>query len=56
VVKAVNVASFLATQRKQIPPPSVLHMADVEAFLPNEPIEAIPVNAVESIAEEPMQA
>ena len=31
-------------------------MADVEAFLANEPVEAILVNAVEPVAEEPIQA
>jgi hypothetical protein len=31
-------------------------MADVEAFLASEPVEAVPVNAVELVAEEPMQA
>jgi hypothetical protein len=31
-------------------------MVDVEAFLANELVEAIPVNAVEPVLEEPLQA
>jgi hypothetical protein len=44
-VETKNVASFLATQRKQMPKPSVPCMVDIEAFLANEPFEASPVNA-----------
>ena len=53
---AVNVANFLANQRKQVPPPSMPPMVEVEAFLANEPMEAIPVNVVEPVKEEPIQA
>ena len=53
---AMNVASFLANQRKQAPLPSVPPMAEVEAFLANELMEAILVNAVELVAEELIQA
>ena len=52
----MNVANFLAAWRKQIPPPFVLPMVDVEAFLANEPMEAILVKAVKPVAEEPIQA
>jgi hypothetical protein len=51
-VKIVNVADFLAARRKQAPPPSVLRMADVEAFLANEPVMAVPVNVLEPSTEE----
>ena len=56
VVEVVSVANFLPAQRKQVPPPSVQLMVDVEAFLANELVEAIPVNTVKSVAEEPIQA
>jgi hypothetical protein len=55
-VKVVNVAGFLAAQRKQMPSPSVPRMADVEAFLANEPVLAVLMNGVELIVEEPLQA
>jgi hypothetical protein len=55
-VEAKNVASFLATQRKQMPKPSVPCMADVEAFLANELFEASLVNAAKSVLAEPLQA
>ena len=35
---AVNMANFLANRRRQVPPPSVLRMDAVEAFLANEPV------------------
>jgi hypothetical protein len=53
---AVNMANFLANRRKQIPPPSGASMAAIEAFLANEPVKAVPVNVVEPVAEEPIQA
>ena len=53
---AMNVANFLANRRKQIPPPFVLPMAEVEAFLANEPVEAISVNVVKPVAEETIKA
>jgi hypothetical protein len=43
-VKVANVAGFLVAQRKQTPPPFVPRMADVEAFLANEPVMAVLVN------------
>jgi hypothetical protein len=54
-VEAVNVASFLAARRKQIPSPSVPLVANVEAFLANEPVKAVPVNGVELTLKEPLQ-
>jgi hypothetical protein len=54
--KVVNVASFLSTKRNQIPSPYVLCVADVEAFMAIEPIEAVLMNAVESVLEESLQA
>jgi hypothetical protein len=55
-VKAMNVTGFLVVQRKQAPPPSVPRMADVEAFLANEPVLAVPVKVLEPVAKEPLQA
>ena len=55
-VATINVANFQAARKKQIPPPTVPPMADVEAFLANEPVEAIPVKAVKPVAEEPLHA
>ena len=53
---AVSMANFLANRGKQIPLPSVPSMAVVEAFLANEPVEAVPVNVIEPVTEEPIQA
>ena len=52
----MNMANFLANRRKQIPPPSVLPMAAIEAFLANKPVEVVPVNVIELVAEESIQA
>jgi hypothetical protein len=52
-VKVTNVAGFLVAWRKQAPPPSVPRMANIEAFLANEPVLAIPMNMVE-LSEEPL--
>jgi hypothetical protein len=54
-VKVPNVAGFLAARRSQAPPPSVPRVEEVVAFLANEPIPAVPVNAVE-LVEEPLVA
>ena len=53
---AVNMANFFANRRKQIPLPFVPSMVAVEAFLANEPVEAVPVTVIEPVAEEPIQA
>ena len=53
---AVNMVNFIANRKKQAPPPSVPPIANVEAFLANEPVEAIPVNVAEPVVEEPIQA
>jgi hypothetical protein len=55
VVKVVNMAGFLVARKKQVPPPSVPHMVDVEAFLANEPVLAILMNVVKPV-EEPLRA
>ena len=51
----VSMANFLTNRRKQIPHPSVLLMAAIEAFLANEPVEAVSMNVIEPVAEEPIQ-
>jgi hypothetical protein len=51
----MNVANFLAAQRKQAPKPSVPPLAAAEAFLANEPIKVSSVNAIEPVLEEPQQ-
>jgi hypothetical protein len=56
MAKAVNMVGFLAARRKQAPPPSVPRMADVEAFLANEPVLAVLVKVLEMAAEKPLQA
>jgi hypothetical protein len=56
IVKTVNVADFLVARRKQAPPPSVSCIADVEAFLSNEPVMAVPVNVLEPAVEELIRA
>ena len=53
---AVTMVNFLANRRRQVPPPSVLRMDVVEAFLANEPVEAIPVTVAGPTVEEPIQA
>jgi hypothetical protein len=55
-VKAVNVAGFLAARRRTTPLPSMPRMADVEAFLANEPILVVPVKVIELVAEKPLHA
>jgi hypothetical protein len=54
-VKTTGVAGFLAARRHQAPPPSVLKVEDVAAFLANEPVLAIPVNVIGQV-EEPLRA
>ena len=51
----VSMANFLANRRKQIPPPSMPSMVAVEAFLANKPVEAVSVNVIEPVVEEPIQ-
>jgi hypothetical protein len=51
---AATMANFLAAWRKQAPPPSVPRMETIEAFLANEPIEAVPVTVVGPIVEQPL--
>ena len=53
---AVTMANFLPNRRRQGPPPFVPRMDAVEAFLANEPVEAIPVIIAGSAVEEPIQA
>jgi hypothetical protein len=52
-VKVANVAGFLAARRSQAPPPSVPRVEEVAAFLANEPILVVLVNAV-GLVEEPL--
>ena len=53
---AVNMANFLANRKRQVPPPSVPRMDAVEAFLANEPMEAISVTVAPPAVEEPIRA
>ena len=53
---AVNMANFLSNRRKLMPPPSVPRMDAIEAFLANEPVEAIPVIVAGPAVEEPIRA
>ena len=52
---AVNMANFLANRRRHVPPPSVPRMDAVEAFLANEPVEAILVTVTGPALKEPIQ-
>jgi hypothetical protein len=54
VDEAQNVANFLSAWREWMPIPSVPCMAEVEAFLANEPIEVNPVNLAKPALEEPL--
>jgi hypothetical protein len=56
VVEAVDVAGFLASQRKKVVLPSVPRLAEVEAFIANEPVPAIPVAVAKPVEEEPLRA
>jgi hypothetical protein len=53
-IKVTNVVGFLAARRGQAPPPSVPRVEKVAAFLFNEPILAVPTNAV-GLVEEPLR-
>ena len=55
-VAEVNMANFLANRRRQVPHPSVPRMDVVEAFLANEPVEAILVTVARQVVKEPIQA
>jgi hypothetical protein len=55
-VEAVNVAGFLAAWRKKFAPSSVMRLAEVEAFIANEPVLAVPLNTTKLVEEEPLQA
>ena len=50
---AVNMANFLANRRRQVPP-SVPRMDAIEAFLANEPVEALLVTVAGLAVEEPI--
>jgi hypothetical protein len=51
----VKVAGFLAASKSQAPPPSVPRVEEVIAFLANETIPAVPVNAA-GLVDEPLVA
>jgi hypothetical protein len=51
----VKVAGFLAASRSQAPPLSVPRVEEVTAFLANEPIPTVPVNAA-GLVDEPLVA
>jgi hypothetical protein len=52
----VDVAGFLASRRKKAELPSVPRLAEVEAFIANEPVPAVPVAVVNPVGEEPLRA
>jgi hypothetical protein len=52
-IKVPNVAGFLVARRGQAPPPSMPRVEEVTAFLANELIPAVSMNAVE-LVEEPL--
>jgi hypothetical protein len=56
VVEAANMAGFLAARWKKAALPSVPRLAEVEAFIANELVLAIPVNAAKPIKKEPLRA
>jgi hypothetical protein len=56
VVEAVDVARFLAFRRKKVVLPSVPPLAEVEKFIANEPILAVPVAVAQMVEEEPLRA
>jgi hypothetical protein len=56
VVEPMNVAGFLAARRKKIAPPSVQCLAEVMAFIANEPVLAAPVNMAKPVEKEPLRA
>jgi hypothetical protein len=53
VASLSRVADFLVARRCQAPPPSVPRVEEVAAFLANEPIPAVPVNAA-GLIDEPL--
>jgi hypothetical protein len=56
VVKAVDVADFLASQRKKVILPPVSCVAEVEAFIANKPIPAVPVAMEKLVKKELLQS
>jgi hypothetical protein len=52
VIGAVDVAGFLASRRKRVELPSVPPLAEVEAFIANEPVHAVPVAVAKPVGEE----
>jgi hypothetical protein len=56
LLEEVNVAGFLATRRKKVVLAPVPPMAEVKAFIANEPILAVPVAVAKPVEREPLQA
>jgi hypothetical protein len=56
VVEVVDVAGFLASRRKKVVLPSVPPLAEVEKFIANEPVLAVPVVVAQMVEEEPLRA
>jgi hypothetical protein len=56
ITEAVDVAGFLTSRRKKVVPPSVPPLAEVEKFMANEPVLAVPVAVAQMVGEEPLQA
>jgi hypothetical protein len=55
VVEAVDVAGFLAFRRKKVILPSVPPLAEMEKFIANEPVLAVPVAVAQVVEEEPLR-
>jgi hypothetical protein len=56
VIGAVGVARFLASRRKKVELPLVPRLAEVEAFIANEPVLTVPVAVAKLIGEENLRA
>jgi hypothetical protein len=55
IVEAVDVVGFLASRRKKVVLPSVPPLAEVEKFIANEPVLAVPVAVAQMVEEGPLR-
>jgi hypothetical protein len=55
IIEVMDVAGFLASRRKKVVLPSVPPLAEVEKFMANEPVLAVPVAVAQMVKEESLR-